>query len=90
MDDLVEELQALGEHPCRAHLPFGATLRQAAAHITELETQLATAKLDSVRLGIEAAAGALKIIPIHHKAALWDANYVIRNLDPAAIIARAD
>ena len=30
----------MGEHPCRAHLPMGATLREAATRIEALEATL--------------------------------------------------
>lgn len=40
LDELVEELREMGEHPCRAHLPMGATLREAATRIEALEAAL--------------------------------------------------
>jgi hypothetical protein len=52
--ELVEELSELGNHPCRAGLDFGATLRQAASRITFLEAQLAEAK-GALRLFVGAA-----------------------------------
>ena len=42
--ELIEELQELGEHPCRAELPFGATLREASAALTSLRKQLEDAR----------------------------------------------
>ena len=46
MDDtntagLAERLQEMGEHPCRAHLPMGADLREAAATLTAQAAEIA-------------------------------------------------
>ena len=35
-EELIEELSEMGGHPCRAHLPMGKTLRQAADRIEAL------------------------------------------------------
>lgn len=35
--ELVDKLLEMGNHPCRAHLPMGATLREAAAQIAKLQ-----------------------------------------------------
>ena len=38
-EELIEELSEMGGHPCRAHLPMGKTLRQAADRIEALTTE---------------------------------------------------
>lgn len=38
-EELIEELSEMGRHPCRAHLPMGETLRQAADRIEALTAE---------------------------------------------------
>jgi hypothetical protein len=38
-EELIEELSEMGRHPCRAHLPMGETLRQAASRIEALTAE---------------------------------------------------
>jgi hypothetical protein len=38
-EELIEELSEMGGHPCRAHLPMGETLRQAANRIEALTAE---------------------------------------------------
>ena len=40
-EELIEELREMGEHPCRADLPMGKTLRDAADRIEQLEREKA-------------------------------------------------
>lgn len=49
MDDLntaglAERLQEMGEHPCRAHLPMGADLREVATALTAQAAEIARLK----------------------------------------------
>jgi FtsZ-binding cell division protein ZapB len=39
-EELIEELSEMGRHPCRAHLPMGETLRQAADRIEALTAEV--------------------------------------------------
>jgi hypothetical protein len=39
-EELIEELSEMGGHPCRAHLPIGERLRQAADRIKALTSAL--------------------------------------------------
>jgi hypothetical protein len=39
-EELIEELSEMGRHPCRAHLPMGERLRQAASRIEALTSAL--------------------------------------------------
>ena len=38
-EELIEELSEMGRHPCRAHLPMGERLRQAASRIEALTAE---------------------------------------------------
>jgi hypothetical protein len=38
-EELIEELSEMGGHPCRAHLPMGETLRQAADRLKALKAE---------------------------------------------------
>ncbi len=50
--ELADRLQEMGEHPCRAHLPMGAELRDAAERIRALSAQLkAVEEVHSFLLG---------------------------------------
>jgi hypothetical protein len=49
-EELIEELSEMGRHPCRAHLPMGETLRQAADRIETL-----TAENERLRKALEEA-----------------------------------
>ena len=39
-EELIEELSEMGGHPCRAHLPMGERLRQAADRIKALTAEV--------------------------------------------------
>jgi hypothetical protein len=39
-EELIEELSEMGGHPCRAHLPMGETLRQAADRLKALKAEV--------------------------------------------------
>ncbi len=52
-EELIEELSEMGRHPCRAHLPMGETLRQAADRIEALQAD--KAKLRETLKQIEAS-----------------------------------
>lgn len=52
-EELIEELREMGEHPCRADLPMGKTLRDAADRIEALQAR------------VEALEARLEIEPSH-------------------------
>jgi hypothetical protein len=54
-EELIEELSEMGGHPCRAHLPMGETLRQAADRIEVL-----TAENERLREALRVYAGPLE------------------------------
>lgn len=49
-EELIEELSEMGRHHCRAHLPMGETLRQAADRLKAL-----TAEIEGLRKALEEA-----------------------------------
>jgi hypothetical protein len=59
-EELIEELSEMGRHPCRAHLPMGETLRQAADRIEALTAALVEIRACTTEHG--GAAKALRII----------------------------
>lgn len=59
-EELIEELSEMGRHPCRAHLPMGERLRQAADRIETLTAALVEIRTCTTEHG--GAAKALRII----------------------------
>ena len=96
MDDLVERLREMGEHPCRAKLPMGQDLRQAAdriealqARIAELEVGQAQAMVKGAELMREAAASAIGKVgfdTLMLATPREEALRVIRALSPADVV----
>ena len=57
--ELVGDLLEMGNHPCRAHLPMGATLREAAAQLAKLQAELVECDTREAGLVADLSADAL-------------------------------
>jgi hypothetical protein len=70
-EELIEELSEMGRHPCRAHLPMGERLRQAADRLKAQAKTIEALQADKAKLRkvVEASEG-LKRDLLHR--AKWD------------------